>query len=140
VNGKIVAPWAGFVLFGLIFLASGIWIVLIATDVIATAHRQVGAPRWIMAAAGMLFVGAGLWVLTLPLTDGDRQGIVGGMLAVSFITFLGVFLTWVALTGSPGRFAGVLALVFDAIALVAWPVMLLSLWRHATGSRKPGAP
>src|SRR5436190_8162115 len=116
---NIVAQWVTLALFGLIFLASGVWIVLMATHVF-------------MAAAGMLFVGAGLWVLTLPLTDGDRQGIVGGMLAVSFITFLGVFLTWVALTGSPGRFAGVLALVFDAIALVAWPVMLFSLWRHAT--------
>jgi len=141
VNAKLVVPWVALVLFGLIFLASGIWIVLMAADVIPTAHRHVGAPRWIVAAAGMLFVGAGLWLLTLPLTDGDRQGIVGGVLAASFVTFVGVFLTWVRLTGRARRgFVGVLALVFDAIAVVAWPVMLLSLWRHATGSRKPGAP
>src|SRR3989442_6431829 len=147
---NILAQWVTLALFGLIFLASGVWIVLMATHVF-------------MAAAGMLFVGAGLWLLTLPLTGADRQGIVGGVLALSFITFLGVFLTWVALTGPPGRasvslgglglllpppvaailsrgFAGVLALVFDAIALVAWPVMLFSLWREATASRKPGAP
>src|SRR5437667_10402095 len=94
-----------------------------------------------MAAAGMLFVGAGLWVLTLPLTDGDRKRIVGGVLALSFITFLGVFLTWVALTGRTSRgFAFVLGLAFDAIALVAWPVMLFSLWQQLTGSRKAAAP
>src|SRR5205809_5431356 len=82
---NIVAQWVTLALFGLIFLASGVWIVLMATHVF-------------MAAAGMLFVGAGLWMLTLPLTDGDRKRIVGGVLALSFITFLGVFLTWVALT------------------------------------------
>src|SRR5439155_1382789 len=101
---NIVAQWVTLALFGLIFLASGVWIVLMATHVF-------------MAAAGMLFVGAGLWVLTLPLTDGDRKRIVGGVLALSFITFLGVFLTWVALTGRTGRgFAFVLGLAFDEIA------------------------
>ena len=125
---NILAQWVTLALFGLIFLASGVWIVLMATHVF-------------MAAAGMLFVGAGLWLLTLPLTDGDRKRIVGGVLALSFITFLGVFLTWVALTGRTGRgFAFVLGLAFDAIALVAWPVMLCSLWRQLTGSRKAAAP
>jgi len=102
VDRNAVAQWAACALFGLMFLASGIWIVLMAADVIPTGARHFGGPRWIVAAAGMLFVGAGLWLLTLPLTDGDRQGIFGG-----------------------------------AIALVMWPLMLLSWWRQLTKGKAP---
>ena len=56
---KLGAGW-GKVFFGLIFLGAGIFIVLVATDVIATDDSSIHVPRWVLGVAGGIFAAPGL--------------------------------------------------------------------------------
>ena len=48
------------VLFGLFFVAIGVFILCVATDVIRADPRTIHAPRWVLGLCGVAFAGAGL--------------------------------------------------------------------------------
>lgn len=87
-------------LLGVIFLAVGLFIGLIASGEIAIAEEDLHAPRWILGLIAVAFAGFGLAVL-VPL--GSRFAPwFGGAIVVSMTLIFG----WVALFGAGAQFSG----------------------------------
>jgi len=53
--------WGG-ILFGLVFVGVGSFIILVAADVVHARPGSIHVPRWTLGLAGMLFLLPGLWV------------------------------------------------------------------------------
>jgi hypothetical protein len=139
---------------GLLVVAAGAFIVLIAADVIPQPDEEFHAPRWMVALFGLTFFLAGWYVLSLALPAPRTGQVLATATALTFVTGGALFLTWLAWTGgdagrttvSLGPFSMVLppglargldrimiwffALLMDAIAVAAWYAMLRWLVRR----------
>jgi hypothetical protein len=139
---------------GLLCVAAGSFIVLVAGDVIPQPDEKFHAPRWMVAVFGLAFFFAGWYVLSLLLPTPMMRQVFATAAALCLLTGGAVFLTWLAWTGGeggrttisigpfslllPAGFArGVeraviifFALLNDAIALVAWYATLRALVRR----------
>jgi hypothetical protein len=93
------AQYAFLFIFALIFSLAGLFILLAAFDVIALDPASIHAPRWVLAAAGLIFLLGGFMII-LRGTEGDGNKdlfhewaeyfVIAGMM----IAFSAVFL-WV---------------------------------------------
>jgi len=128
---------------GSAFVLVGVLVTLAALNVIPTADEGFGAPRWIVALVGLLFVAGGLYAMTTPWTTAAQQLALGTTIALGFLTIMAIFFTWLTLAAATGHgsltingvtvalpgavervmngaLAGVFALVFDTLAVYSW--------------------
>jgi len=63
-----IPPAMGFI-FGGLFVAAGVWIVLMGVGVVKTDSASVHAPYWVLTAAGSSFLLGGLFVWSLAATE-----------------------------------------------------------------------
>lgn len=139
---------------GLLCVAAGSFIVLVAGDVIPQPDEKFHAPRWMVAVFGLAFFFVGWYVLSLLLPTPMMRQVFATAAALCLLTGGAVFLTWLALGGDPpgqttvsiGPFSLLLpaavargfdrvfiiffALFNDAIAIVAWYATLRALVRR----------
>ena len=139
---------------GLLCVAAGAFIFLVATDVIPQPDEKFHAPRWMVAVFGLAFFFAGWYLLSLLLPTPMMRQVLATATALTLLTGGAVFLTWLALGGDPpghttvsiGPFSLLLpagfargvdrvviiffALLTDAIALVVWYAALRPLVRR----------
>jgi hypothetical protein len=102
------AQYAFLFIFAAIFSLAGLFILLAAFDVIALDPGSIHAPRWVLAAAGLMFLLGGFMII-LRGTEGDGQKdlfhewaeyfVIGGMM----LAFSAVFL-WVGFGPSERQF------------------------------------
>jgi hypothetical protein len=108
----------------LMAVGTGIWMILAATNIIPTDDRDFGAPRWIVAAIGVVFLAMGAcFVLASRVTEAQR-GLLGAAFALVFLTATSMFLTWAVLAGAEGR---------SDLRIGGVPVPLPSRWQHWLG-------
>jgi hypothetical protein len=109
------------ILMGIIAVLVGVFISLIAADVIKAAESGFNAPRWVVLAAGMVFFLAGATILA---TGGAQQSQVEEINAVRIFRgaagFLIVFLfasiaNWVAFGSGDRQFSSSIQLPFLAV-------------------------
>ncbi len=150
---------------GLAGLVVGLFLFLLALNVIPQPDEKFGAPRWIVALLALSFVGAGGLVVSMAMPSTARALFGRGLAFVIFVGFfngMAIFLTWAALTGGGGRttvaipgvavvlpgwiasifdrfFVGLFALIFDAIVIWVWWSLLKSLFARGASPRgRPG--
>ena len=140
--------------FGLLCVAAGAFIVLVAGDVIPQPDEKFHAPRWMVALFGLAFFLAGWYVVSLALPAPRTGHVLATATALTFITSMAILLTWSTLTGAEGWSSslsvgpltlvlpqgltrsidrvviGFCTLVMDVIAVVAWYSLLRSLVRR----------
>jgi hypothetical protein len=56
--------WGGFLL-GAVFAATGAWVILVGTKVVAVNPATVHAPYWVLTVAGAAFAAGGLWLWSM---------------------------------------------------------------------------
>jgi hypothetical protein len=124
-------------------IAAGVVLTLASLNVIPAADEGFGAPRWIAALVGLLFVGAGVYVMTMPWTSTAQKVMLGTSIALAFFTVMGIFFTWLTLSAAAGRgtltvngvsvplpdivgramngvLPGIFAFAFDTLAVWGW--------------------
>ncbi|MGD8276714.1 MAG: hypothetical protein PVH00_01755 [Gemmatimonadota bacterium] len=139
---------AGRLIGSLIAIAAGGFIVAIALDVIHAPPESFHAPRWVVAAAGSVFVLAGILLLAGDGDSGFRRFMVAVLVTVFALPF-----DWVAFGPGPREFSGsagvggvgvagrvgelsgrvvfgIGAVVLDLLALFAWIRFLRRLARN----------
>jgi hypothetical protein len=139
----VASPTSSALLAGGAVAVVGTLVTLAAANVIPTADEGFGAPRWIVALVGLLFVAGGLYAMTTPWTTGAQQLAIGTAIGLFFFTVMAIFFTWLTLTAARasgtltvngvtvplpaiverfmnGVLAGVFALIFDTIAVYSW--------------------
>ncbi len=108
------------VIVGLIFGGMGTFIVLVAADIIRADPASFHAPRWVVAAAGLAFVLAGLSVATAPLNQGEdiprRVTLRGLLLGGPIVALLAAVAHWVAFGPGERRFGGGFSIPFITIS------------------------
>jgi hypothetical protein len=138
---------AGRLIGSLTAIAAGGLIVAIALDVIHAPPESFHAPRWVVAAAGSIFVFAGILLLA-----GDADTWLRRLLIVTLVTVFALPFNWVAFGPGPREFSGTVgtggvgvtgraselsgriafgigAVMLDLIALVVWAAFLGKLAR-----------
>jgi hypothetical protein len=154
-----VSRWLLVGAFLLLTVGTGVTMILAAAGVVPVDDRDFGAPRWIVAAIGLVFVSMGLYVLLLPWAATEaRRGLLGGAFALVFFTAASIFLTWAVLSGAEGRgglrvaglpiplpprwehwlgraFVAFCAVLMDTLTVIAWWAMGRHLWRSLARGR-----
>jgi hypothetical protein len=101
---------------GLFAGGTGLLIVLVAAGVIPADERSFGAPRWVVGAAGMAFVLAGLAIVTMPIgrpgAPADQATPWSLLLGGSIVGLLALIFNWIAFGPGERRFSGGVALPF----------------------------
>ncbi|HEV8584943.1 MAG TPA: hypothetical protein VGT02_08225 [Methylomirabilota bacterium] len=150
-----MSRWLVTAAFLLLSVGTGVAIVLAAVGILPVDERDFGAPRWIVAGAGCVFIAMGACVLLVPWAATETwRGLLGGAFTLVFVTAGAIFLTWAALSGAEGRstlsvaglpiplpervsaaldrtFVVFCAALMDTITVVAWWAMARYLWRAA---------
>ena len=93
------------ILFGLLFVLTGVFIMLIAAGVIPSEESSFHAPRWVVGACGAIFSIAGIMIFT------PRNSLMNNLLAFVLILCFGVIGGYVALYGESGSFSGGIPLI-----------------------------
>jgi hypothetical protein len=114
-----LSPRAAVVL-GAICVAAGLLIVLVAADVIPTDPARFRAPRWVVSAAGLMFVVAGVTLAAFsapgaPEGAGEttwRSMLLGG----TIVGLMAAILNWIAFGPGERRFGGTVAVPFVAVS------------------------
>jgi hypothetical protein len=138
---------------GLLCVAAGAFIFLVAGDVIPRPDEKFHAPRWMVAVFGLAFFFAGWYLLSLLLPTPMMRQVLATATALCLLTGGAIFLTWLAWTGGDGGRATIsigpfslllpaavargfervivvfFALITDALALFVWYAMLRALVR-----------
>ena len=101
----------------------GLFIILVAAGLIPAEERSFHAPRWIVGAAGLAFVLAGLAILTIPrggsLEPAGRVTLISSLLGGSIVGLLALIINWIAFGPGERRFSGGLALPFLSVSAPA---------------------
>jgi hypothetical protein len=114
-----LSPRAAAVL-GALCVAMGLFIVLMAADVIPTDDKRFGAPRWVVSAGGLMFVLAGVALATTaapgaPEAAGRttwRSVLLGG----TIVGLMAAIFNWIAFGPGERRFGGGLAVPFVSVS------------------------
>ncbi len=105
---------------GAICIGLGLLIVLLAADVIPSDEKRFHAPRWVVSAAGLVFVLAGVALATAsapgaPEATGRttwRSFLLGG----AIVGLMAAVFNWIAFGPGERRFSGGLALPFVSVS------------------------
>lgn len=98
-------------LFPLVFICSGLFIVLVASGIIPTDPASMHAPRWVVGLVGGMFLAAGLFLLLrfIPWPGGERSIIPHllktALLLLTMSAFSAVFL-WTGFGPGERNFQG----------------------------------
>jgi len=106
--------------FGALCVGIGLLIVLLAADVIPSDERRFKAPRWVVSAAGLVFVLAGVTLATTS-TPGAPEGTVrttwrSFLLGGAIVGLMAAILNWIAFGPGERRFGGGVALPVAAVS------------------------
>jgi hypothetical protein len=123
VNTTSLSPRAAVAL-GLIFIAAGLFIVLLAVGVVPGAEASLQAPRWVLACAGLMFALCGGAVIVGYAVaggagpDGDLPAgtprwvrLTQYLLGLGIISSLAAIATWIAFGPGPRAFSVTLPFV-----------------------------
>ncbi len=129
-------------LYALAMLLAGLFFFCAGVGLVPVSESTFNAPRWLVAAVGLLVAGAGAYVIALPTTTPAQRAAFGGAIALRFFTVMSAFFTWVVLADATGRGTlsiwgipiplpevierSLVALLMDGLALFGW-------WRLRTG-------
>lgn len=105
--------------FGALCVGIGLFIVLLAADVIPADERSFTAPRWVVSAGGLVFVLAGVALATTSAPGAPegtgrttwRSFLLGG----AIVGLMAAILNWIAFGPGERRFSGGLALPVGAV-------------------------
>jgi hypothetical protein len=101
----------------------GLFIVLVAAGLIPAEESSFHAPRWVVGAAGLAFVLAGLAILTIPrggsYEPAGRTPVTSSLLGGSIVGLLALITNWIAFGPGERRFSGGLALPFFSVSAPA---------------------
>ncbi len=143
------APRPGRLIGAFIAIAAGGFIVALALDVIHAPPESFHAPRWVVAAAGSVFLLAGILLLAGDGDSGFRRFTVAVLLTIFALPF-----DWVAFGPGPREFSGsagvggvgvagrvgelsgrivfgIGAVILDLLALFVWIRFLRRIARNA---------
>lgn len=109
------------VLAGVLVGIMGMLIVLVAANIIRVDPSTMHAPRWVVAAAGLAFAVAGLWVAVARPDQGKdavggRMTISGLLLGITIIALMAAVANWIAFGPGERRFGGGLSVPFVTIS------------------------
>ena len=83
------------------FSSAGLFIVLMAMDVIPVDPETLHPPRWVLAAAGMVFMIGGIMAAV-----GQRNPLLNDVLAGVLIGCMAMIATWIAFGPGERQFSG----------------------------------
>jgi len=142
--------------FGSIFLGTGILIVLVSVDVLHVPPEKIHAPPWVIASAGATFAFAGVMVLVNGLKEmvGKDSPILNWLstsLALVFMLSLALPFHWIAFGPGERQFTSTVGvgpltasqpgsetggrLAFGFFALLMDAIMAFIVYRILTGKR-----
>jgi hypothetical protein len=154
VNTTSLSPRAAVAL-GLIFIAVGLCIVLLAVGVVPGAEASLQAPRWVLACGGLMFaLGGGAVIVGYAVAggagpDGDLPAgtprwvrLTQYLLGLGIISSLAAIATWIAFGPGPRAFSVTLPFVgqgpgnetvgravFGFGAVLMWVFLVVSVQR-----------
>lgn len=116
---KHLSPRAATAL-GALCVGLGLLIVLLAAGVIPADEKSFHAPRWVVSAAGLVFVLAGVALATASVPGAPegagrttwRSFVLGG----AIVGLMAAILNWIAFGPGERRFGGGIALPFIAVS------------------------
>jgi hypothetical protein len=92
-------PFAGQLLFGLLFWAAGVALLAVAAGWLHPSAGTNGTPRWVLAVAGLMFLSGGFVPMTIRFgADAWQSRLVGAIVLMG----LAIIFNWIAF-GSGAR-------------------------------------
>jgi len=118
-DSKPLSPRAA-TAFGALCVVFGLLVVLMAADVVPTDEQRFRAPRWVVSAAGLVFMVVGVALATTarpgaPEAAGRttwRSFLLGG----TIVGLMAAILNWIAFAPGERRFGGSVGLPFGAVS------------------------
>ncbi len=134
--------------FAVPFALVGVWILLVALDVVPTDPSTLYAPRWVMGLCGLVFLGAGalIWI------NLHGSPWMSDTAAFVIIASMALVASWIAFGPGDRHFGGSIGLgpisvgtanstlgriVFGFCAVTTWMIALIPLWRVAASFLRP---
>jgi hypothetical protein len=106
--------------FGGIFLLVGGFVFLIGMDVIKVDESSINSPRWVIMAAGLVFVLSGFMVMVQGLKSGFGDAPIYkwiyNILVIAFLLVFALPVHWVAFGSGEREFSSSVALPFFSVS------------------------
>lgn len=101
---------------GLLFFGTGLFIILVAIDIIPIDENDLNAPRWVLGMCGFVTSLAGIMVIT------GQSSKWNNLLAAVLIISMGTIGVWVALFSASENFSGGIPMLSETanISLSRW--------------------
>jgi hypothetical protein len=123
-------------LWGLFTIAMGLVPMLASFDVIATDDSDFGAPRWLVAAIGHLFVLVGVWLTVTRAPDWPLAALLRVLMAPLLLALAALFCVAVALWPQRLQAAPATRDLFVALAVFLTLGTGMALARATRGVRR----